>query len=62
MHFLKPKWAAAWSQLIKERGIKGFIKAKGWKILIAFFLFYLIRDVTLYLIIPYLIVDNIAGC
>jgi len=62
MHLLKPKWAAAWSQLIKERGFKGFIKAKGWKILIAFFLFYLIRDVTLYLIIPYLIVDNIAGC
>jgi len=62
MHFLKPKWAAEWSQLIKERGLRGFIKAKGWKILIAFFLFYLIRDVTLYLIIPYLIVDNIAGC
>jgi hypothetical protein len=62
MHFLKPKWAVAWSRLIKERGFKGFIKEKGWKILIVFFLFYLIRDVTLYLIIPYLIVDNIAGC
>ena len=51
-----------WSHLIKEKGLKGFIKEKGWKILIAFFVFYLIRDVTLYIIIPYLIIDNVAGC
>ena len=62
MRFLKPKWAAEWARLLKEQGFKGFVKEKGWKLLILFFLFYLIRDVTLYLIIPYLIVDNIAGC
>jgi hypothetical protein len=62
MKFLKPKWAIEWWDLIRNKGIKEFIRIKGWKIFIAFFLFYLIRDVTLYIIIPYLIVENIISC
>lgn len=62
MNFLKPKWAIEWWGIIKNEGVKAFIKQKGWKFLVGFILFYLIRDVTLYIIIPYLIVDNLAGC
>lgn len=62
MNFLKPRWAVEWLNLIKSKGIKEFIRIKGWKLLVAFFLFYLIRDVTLYIIIPYLVIDGVIGC
>jgi hypothetical protein len=62
MNFLKPKWAIEWWAIIKNEGVKAFIKQKGWKFLIAFILFYLIRDVTLYIIIPYLIINNMISC
>jgi hypothetical protein len=62
MKFLKPKWAIEWWEIIKTEGVKAFIKKKGWKFLIAFILFYFVRDVTLYIIIPYLIINKVAGC
>jgi len=62
MNFLKPKWAIEWWAIIKNEGVKAFIKQKGWKFFIAFILFYLIRDVTLYIIIPYLIINNMIQC
>jgi hypothetical protein len=43
----------------RENGLKYAIKAMfqqyGWKIGVAIFLYYLIRDVTLYIIIPYFV-------
>ena len=43
----------------KESGVKEAIKIMfkkyGWKVGIAIFMYYLIRDVTLYIILPYLI-------
>jgi len=62
MRFLKPKWAIEWWQIIKEQGVQAFIKKKGWRFLVAFFLFYLIRDVTLYILIPYFAMSKIVGC
>ena len=62
MRFLKPKWAVEWWEIIKTEGVKAFIKKKGWKFFVAFILFYLIRDTILYIIIPYFIVNKIAGC
>jgi hypothetical protein len=62
MNFLKPKWAVEWWSIIKNEGVKAFIKQKGWKFLVAFILFYLVRDVTLYIIIPYLIINNLISC
>jgi len=62
MKFLKPKWAIEWWEIIKTEGVKAFIKKKGWKFLIAFILFYFVRDVTLYIIIPYLFINKVAGC
>ena len=39
----------------KEGGLRGLFRRYGWKLFAAFFLFYLIRDLTLYVLIPYLI-------
>jgi hypothetical protein len=50
-----PLFIQEWVSLLKTQGIKGFIKEKGWKILLAIFLFYLVRDTILYIIIPVLI-------
>jgi hypothetical protein len=33
-------------------GWKGLLRKRGWKLLLVFFLFYLIRDLILYVIIP----------
>lgn len=62
MKFLKPRWAIEWWELIKTKGVKEFVRIKGWKVLVAFFLFYLIRDVILYIIIPYLIINGMIQC
>jgi hypothetical protein len=62
MNFLKPKWARDWWQIINTHGIRHFIKQKGWKFFVAFFLFYLVRDATLYIIIPYFTFSKITGC
>ena len=62
MSFWKPNFVKEWLTIIKEKGLKGFVKEKGWKIVAIFFLYYLIRDTTLYIIIPYLVINNIIQC
>ena len=42
--------------------LKDLFKQYGWKVGVALFLYYLIRDVILYIIIPYFVVRGlIAG-
>ena len=47
----------------RESGIREAIrimfKKYGWKLGVAIFMYYLIRDVTLYIIIPYLVYKNL---
>jgi hypothetical protein len=38
----------------KTNGLKGVVRSYGWKLLLAVFIFYLIRDTILYIIIPLL--------
>jgi len=49
----KPAIIQEWTQLLREKGIREFIRVKGWKIFAAIFVFYLIRDSILYIIIPF---------
>ncbi len=35
------------------------VKALGWKAIVAFILFYLIRDSILYIVIPYLVYNGV---
>ncbi|GIS42200.1 MAG: hypothetical protein Ct9H90mP15_02400 [Candidatus Neomarinimicrobiota bacterium] len=39
--------------------LKELFKKYGWKVGVALFFYYLIRDVTLYIIIPYLIYQGL---
>ena len=39
----------------KQNGLKKTIKKLGWKVVLLVFLFYLIRDSILYIIIPYFV-------
>ena len=55
----KSKLLSKYVAIFKQNGLKGVLKEGGWKILIYFFLYYLIRDTILYIIIPYLIVKGI---
>jgi hypothetical protein len=43
----------------KESGMKGVIKKYGWKVFAIFFMYYLVRDVTLYILIPAAIAKGI---
>ena len=49
----------------RESGIREAIKIMykkyGWKLGVAIFMYYLIRDVTLYIIIPYLVYKNLMS-
>ena len=58
--FFRPKFLDFYVQIFKKDGFKGVLKEGGWKVLFYFFMFYLIRDTILYIIIPYLIVKGIV--
>ena len=53
--WLTPKWVDEWANIYRQDGFKGLLKKKGWMVIVAFILFYLIRDSIIYIIIPYLI-------
>ena len=52
--FLVPKFINKYTDVYRSNGIKGVVKVGGWRVVVAFFLFYLIRDSIIYLIIPFL--------
>ncbi len=54
----KPPLIQEWTALLRDKGLKGFAREKGWKIVAAIFLFYLVRDSVIYLIIPLLIAQG----
>ncbi|MCT4624724.1 MAG: hypothetical protein N4A46_13975 [Schleiferiaceae bacterium] len=41
--------------IYKKEGFKAAVKAAGWKVILLIIVFYLIRDVTIYILIPYLV-------
>ena len=43
---------------LKTSGFKGLQKKYGWKLFAGVIAYYLIRDITFYLIIPYFIIDR----
>tara|TARA_B100001758_G_C18159614_1_gene478423 strand:+ start:432 stop:620 length:189 start_codon:yes stop_codon:yes gene_type:complete len=53
------KFIKKYVKIFRESGFKGLIKEGGWKLVIYFFLYYLIRDTILYIIIPYLVVKGV---
>lgn len=62
MKLLKPKFLIEWNEIRKEGGYKLLIKKKGRNVVIAFIVFYFVRDSILYLLIPYLAIKGIITC
>tara|TARA_B100000700_G_scaffold73561_1_gene82075 strand:- start:842 stop:1033 length:192 start_codon:yes stop_codon:yes gene_type:complete len=62
MKFVKPKFFLEWNDIRKEGGLKLLLKQKGPIVLVVFFLYYLIRDTILYILIPVLIAKEIITC
>jgi len=60
--FLQPTFVREWLAIIKNDGLKGLVSKKGWVVVVAFFLFYLIRDSLLYILVPYLATKGLFGC
>ncbi|MAV58846.1 MAG: hypothetical protein CMG07_02725 [Candidatus Marinimicrobia bacterium] len=49
---LTPKFLKPYIKIYKDEGFKSLIKKGGFKLLLFIFLFYLVRDSILYIIIP----------
>lgn len=55
---LAPKFVREVRDVFKREGMRGAVKRYGWKLFAAFFVYYLIRDSIIYLLIPYLIAQR----
>ncbi len=62
MSLYKPEFIQDWLALYREGGMKHLLKKKGMKVLVAFTLFYLIRDSIIYIIIPYFAFNSFHSC
>ena len=62
MSVYRPKFIRKWNQIRQEGGYKLLFKKKGWVVIFSFFLFYLIRDSILYIIIPYFALREFSSC
>ena len=62
MKILKPKFIVDWGEIRKEGGFFNLLEKKGTKVLVAFILFYLIRDSILYILIPIMIAKGFITC
>ncbi len=56
---LIPKFLRKYVYYYKEHGFKKTVKKFGWKLFGIIFLYYLIRDSILYIIIPYFVLKGI---
>jgi len=62
MSLYRPKFIKEWWDIKREGGYKLLLKKKGWQVIITFFMYYLIRDSILYIIIPYYGFSVFKGC
>ncbi len=45
----------------RAHGWKGLVRRRGWRLVLVFVVFYLIRDVILYLLIPLAVIAGFSG-
>ena len=48
-------------RILREEGVKALFRTYGWRLVAAFFVYYLIRDSFLYLLLPYLIAQGLLN-
>lgn len=56
-----PGFIREYVKIWKAEGFKELIRQKGWRVVAIVFFYYLIRDSTLYILIPYLIAKGVIG-
>lgn len=44
---------------LKDKGLKGLFRRYGWKLFAIVFVYYLVRDVTIYVMIPWLVAKHL---
>lgn len=47
-------------QVFRESGFKGVIKRYGWKVFALLFVYYLVRDITLYILLPWYLAHKLV--
>ncbi len=62
MSFQRPGFIEEWLGIYRDGGLIHLLKVKGWTVVIAFFLFYLVRDSVLYILVPYIAYSNLSSC
>ena len=62
MSLYKPPFLNQWLAIYKNEGFKALLKKKGWSVIIAIILFYLVRDTFLYVLLPYLAFNQFNSC
>ncbi len=62
MSLNRPKFLIEWLEIRRQGGFKLLLKKKGWKVILAIVVYYLIRDTILYIIIPYYAFTSMKGC
>ncbi len=60
--FLVPRFIAVEVATWRKLGLGGYIRKRGLRFFAAIFIFYLVRDTTLYVIIPYLVLKGVISC
>jgi len=60
-NFFSKKSFNEYKNIYKEEGLKALFKKLGWKIFLIIFLYYLIRDIILYVIIPIFFFDFLSN-
>ena len=58
-NLFKSKFLKKYTKIYKEDGFKGVLKVGGWRVVGIFTLFFLMKGVLFYIIVPYLIVRGI---
>ncbi|MNL70400.1 hypothetical protein D3C87_1953960 [compost metagenome] len=59
MDKITPRFILEAKDTFKASGFKGVVKKYGWKFFAFFFAYYLIRDVCLYIILPWYIARSV---
>ena len=62
MTFKRPRFMNEWMDIKKQGGLKLLFQKKGWQVILAVAIFYLIRDTILYIVIPYIGFTSLRGC
>lgn len=54
-------WAREAKTVFRKDGFKGLLRTYGWKLMALFFMYYLIRDITLYILLPWMAAKGVLG-